>query len=837
MAIKCPKCQTENPETHQFCADCGTQLRPSREISASQTETIQTPIKELTTGSTFAGRYQIIEELGKGGMGKVYKVFDTKIKEKVALKLIKPEIASDRETIERFSNELRLARKIAQRNVCKMFDLGEAEGAHFITMEYVHGEDLKSMIQMTGSLNVGAVLSIGKQVCEGLAEAHALGVVHRDLKPQNIMIDKGGNAKIMDFGIARSMREKGITGGGMIIGTPEYMSPEQTEAKDVDQRSDIYSLGVILYEMATGRVPFEGETALSIAIKHKTEIPKDPRELNPNIPDDLKRLILRCLEKDKAKRYQSAAEIRSELDKIEKGIPTAEVVVPKPKSTTSKEITIKFSLKKLLIPGLATAALIIAAIIIFWRVIPQKVSSPAKSAKHSIAVLPFEDLSPTKDHEYLCDGIAETLINSLNNIKDLRIPARSSSFSFKGKNLSSRQIGQQLGVDNLLEASVQVIGDRLRITPKIINVHDGSQVWSNLYDRKMEDVFSIQDDIAQEIVKALKIKLLDEKTVPLVKSYTEDLQAYNLYLQGRYFWNKRTAEDLRKAIDYFNQAVASDPKYALAYVGLADCYVLLPAYGRFPVRVVLPKAKEAVSRAMEIDDTLAEAHTSLASIKEIEGVAEDAEKEYRRAIELSPNYPTAHLWYHVFLLVRGRLDEAEAEIRRAKELDPLSLIINCSLGVMFYIRKEYDQAIQQYLKTLELDQNFAEARLWMGKCNLQKGMLEEAIADIQAARKDRENNPYGLGELGIAYALARKKDEAIDAIKNLEELSKQGYSTNSDLALIHFGLGDRDRTFEYLERAYEEKEDGVLWLKVDPCWDGIRSDPRYISLIKRMNLE
>jgi serine/threonine protein kinase len=417
--MKCPKCHFDNPSDSKFCKECGTQLIPTDEISAP-TETLETAREELTTGSTFAGRYQIIEELGKGGMGKVYKALDKEIDGKVALKLIKPEVAADKNTIKRFQNELKFARKISHRNVCRMYDLNKEEGSYYITMEYVPGEDLKSTIRRVGPLGAGKTIFIAKQVCEGLEEAHRLDVVHRDLKPQNIMIDKEGNARIMDFGIARSVAGKGITGAGVMIGTPEYMSPEQAEVKEVDERSDIYSLGVILYEMVTGRVPFEGETPLGIAMKHKSEVPKNPKELNAQVPDDLSRVILMCLEKDKGKRYQSASALRSELEKIEKGIPTTERIVPKRKPMTSREITVKFNLKKLVLPAVAVIAVLVTAFLV-WRFIPKKKPVPAPKIENSVAVISFENQTGDRSYDYLQKAIPNLLITNLEQTGNLYV--------------------------------------------------------------------------------------------------------------------------------------------------------------------------------------------------------------------------------------------------------------------------------------------------------------------------------------------------------------------------------------------------------------------------------
>jgi serine/threonine-protein kinase len=547
-------------------------------------------------------------------------------------------------------------------------------------------------------------------------------------------------------------------------------------------------------------------------------------KFNPSIPDDLSGLILKCLEKDRAARYQTAAEVRSELEKIEKGIPTTEVVVPQPKSLTSKEITVTFSPKKLLVPGLVTAALVVAAAIIFWQVGARKEVAPARSAKHSIAVLPFEDLSPTRDHEYLCDGIAETLINSLSKIENLWVPARASSFSFKGKNLGLGEIGRELGVDNLLEASVQVIGDRLRITPKIISATDGTQVWSAQYDRQMEDVFAVQDEIAREIVKALKITLLGEKEAPLVKSYTGNTEAYQAYLRGRFDWNKRTEQGMRESIEYFEQAIELDPSFAPAYVGLADGYITLVEWRFLPEKDGFPKAKEAAMKALEIDDSLGEAHASLASVKYgYDWDWEGAEKEFKRAIELSPNYATAHQWYGEFLTLMGRFDEGLKEIQWAQELDPLSLVMNMMEGWVYFFSREYDKGIAQCKRALELDPGFRPAQVYLVSNYMGKGMYEEALRLAQET-----GDPFMLASI---YALTNRKDEARQLLAGM---LKQPHPSQTSIGLVYFGLGDKEEGWKWMDKAYEERSYFLTWLKVAPPYDLVRSDPRFQELLKKV---
>ena len=800
--MRCPKCLQDNPSDTRFCGNCAAPLGPTSletERSAGPTETIATIVTELRTGTAFAGRFQVIEELGKGGMGRVYKVYDEKTREKIALKLLKPEIAADKQAIERFGNELRFARKISHRNVCRMYDLGEEKGTHFITMEYVSGEDLKSMLQMMGQLSSGQIVSIGKQVCDGLAEAHSLGVVHRDLKPQNIMIDKSGNAKIMDFGIARSIREKGITGAGIMIGTPEYMSPEQTEAKDIDQRSDIYSLGIILYEMATGHVPFEGETALSIAIKHKTEIPKDPREFNPQIPEDLSRLILKCMEKEKERRYQGVDEILSALVKIESRTPTTGIAASKV-TETEKILEAK------------------------W--------------KKSIAVLPFSNLSPEKEQEYFCDGLSEEIINALSHIRELRVVARTSAFAFKGKEIDIREVGEKLNVDAVLEGSVRKAGERLRITAQLINVADGYHLWSERFDREMKDVFSIQDEVTLEIVDKLKIELLGKEREQVVKRYTENPEAHNLLLKGLYFWNKRTKESLKRSLECLHQALEIDPAYALAHAQLAFIFISLGWLGFARPHEAFPKAKAAAMKALEIDGSLSQAYAALAIISLLYDWDWTAsEKGFKKALSLNPGFDYAHFGYSVILASLRRHEESVNALKKAVELDPLSLRMNAELGFCFRLARRYDEAQEQLKKTIEMDPNFGLAHHYMGMLCNDKGMYKEAIPEFQKAIELSGGLSWAFGYLGYSYAMSGQKDEAQKILHTLEERSKEEYVRSTSLIVMYHALEDIDKSFECFERAMEERDPVLPLINVLPELDVFRPDPRFKAFLKKMNLD
>jgi pentatricopeptide repeat protein len=695
MSIKCPKCHSDNPDDTIYCGKCATPLKPSEDIPA-HTETLEAPREELTTGSTFAGRYQIIEELGKGGMGRVYKVLDKEVKAKIALKLIKSEIASDKKTIERFRNELKTARDISHKNICRMYDLNKEEGSYYITMEYVSGEDLKSFIRRSKQLAIGTAISIANQVCEGLTEAHRLGVVHRDLKPSNIMIDKDGNARIMDFGIARSLESKGITGAGVMIGTPEYMSPEQVEGKEIDQRTDIYSLGVILYEMVTGRVPFEGDTALTIAVKQKTEVPKDPRDFNTQIPKDLSDVILRCLEKDKDKRYQSAGEVRSELTNIEEGIPTTERVILERKPLTSREITVTFGLRKLFIPALVFIGIVIVGVII-WQLIPQKEAVLVPEGKPSLAVMYFKNNPGDPGLDHWRTMISDLFIADLTQSKYIEVVSGERLFKIlsdlnqlEAKSYSSdvmKQVAAQGGVNHILVGNYAKAEETIRINITLQEARTEKILASEGVEGKgKESIFSMVDELTKRIKTNFKLTPdeiagdIDEEVGQIT---TPSLEALKYYSEGRKFHNNG---ENRKSIQLMEKAVSIDPKFAMAYRSMAMSYNNL---------FLRAESMKFIRSALEFTDRLSDRERYL-----IEGdFYGRSQKTYNKSIEA---------------------------YTRLLELYPEDEIGNHNLGLNYYFIEEWDKAIEKYEVCRKNKFEFIPSYNQLASSYMAKGMYDKA---------------------------------------------------------------------------------------------------------------
>ncbi|NIO48884.1 MAG: protein kinase [Candidatus Aminicenantes bacterium] len=757
------------------------------EESYYKTQTLQTPISRLTRGTTIGGRYEVIEQLGKGGMGKVYRVLDNKVGEEVALKLLNPEIAADEKIIERFRNELKFARKISQRNVCRMYDLNEDEGTQFITMEYVPGEDLKSTIRRMGQLSVGKAISIAKQVCEGLSEAHEFGVVHRDLKPQNIMIDKKGNVRIMDFGIARSLEVKGITGTGMMIGTPEYMSPEQAQGKDIDLRSDIYSLGIILYEMVTGKVPFEGDTPLSIVLKHQAEKPRNPKEVNDQIPEDLSRVILNCMEKDKEKRYQLAEEVLSELKKIEKGIPTTEMILPKRKTEVDKIAEIK------------------------WE--------------NSIAVLPLADLSQKKDQEYFCDGMAEDIITKLTRIEELKVISRTSVMRYKKVDKDIKEIGKELGVRSILEGSIRKEKDHIRVSAELINVEDGFHLWADAYDRKLESVFEVQDDVSKAIADALKLKLSPETIESLKTGRPKNIDAYEYNLKGMHYINSKyiishREEDFKAAIKMFKKAIEIDPNYALAYGGLGWAYQhhYQITGKKKDIKLVLKNCEICY----ELNPTLVETNTAVA-------------------------------WSY---FLRGEYDKAFQSLKRALEINPNISTLNHVTGLFFRQLGLLYQAVEYFSRALEFDPFFLPSHSLRARCLIYTGELEKAAFYIEKASEIEPDNFWSLLDNSLLLVIKKEYNKAEKLLARAEKINPD-YSTiqfyrallfaargekNKALTLRKNGpvyalLGMKDDAIKYIDnkikKGTEHFQYSYLPLANNAFYESLRDNARFEGIVKK----
>jgi TolB-like protein/Tfp pilus assembly protein PilF len=548
-------------------------------------------------------------------------------------------------------------------------------------------------------------------------------------------------------------------------------------------------------------------------------------------------VILKCIEKDKAKRYQSAEELRSELMRIDEGIPAAEKAVPKRKPITSREITVTFGMKKLFIPALVVVVLVIAAVIIL-QLLPKKEAGPTPPYIPSIAVLPFTDLSPQQDQGYFCDGLADELINRLTKIESLKVPARTSAFSFKGKELGIQEIGKQLNVEMVLEGSLRKAGNKLRITVQLVKVSDGYPLWSEKYERDEADIFALQDEISLAIVDNLKVKLLGEEKAKIVKHHTKNLEAYNLYLKGRHLWHKRNEDGLKKAVNYLEQAVEKDPNFALAYAGLADAYNMLVTYHFLPPKEGYPRAEKAAIKALEIDNGLSEAYTALAWIRQwYKWDLKEAESTYKHAIQLNPRYVHAHTWYAWCLVAMGKYDEAIVEVKRAQDLDPLSLIINADLGDAYDEAGQYEKAIEQLKRTLELDDNFSRAYAYLGSVFLHKENYEEAITEFETAIRTSGGSPEYIAALSRAYAVAGKKEDALKLLKNLQKISESRFVSSADFALIYLSLGEVDKSLDLLEQAYIERSHLIIKLKTDSRFRSLRSNSRFKALLKKVSLE
>jgi serine/threonine protein kinase/tetratricopeptide (TPR) repeat protein len=811
VAIKCPKCHSENPETKQFCADCGTQLIPSsKDIHPEVTETLQTPVRELTTGSTFAGRYQIIEELGKG---RVYKVHDSELREKIALKLLKPEIGIDKEMIERFRNELKLARKISQRNVCRMHDLNREEGAYYITMEYVHGEDLKRLIRKVGQMSAGKTISIAKQVCEGLAEAHSLGIVHRDLKPQNIMVDEAGNAKIMDFGIARSLKAKGITGAGVMIGTPEYMSPEQVEGKEVDQRSDIYSLGVILYEMATGRVPFEGDTPFTIGVKHKSEIPRNPKELNAQMPEDLSRLILRCLEKDKEKRYQTTAQIVSDLAKIEQGLPTTERIVPERKPFTSREITDKFYLRKLALPALAVIVIAIIAVVA-WRLVPKKKVAPAAKIENSVAVIGFENLTGDKSLDDLRKAIPNLLITSLEQsgefyvatwerMRDILKQLGKGDVEIIGPD-AGFELCRQEGIKAIVLGTFTKAGNMFATDVKVLDV-DTKKLLKSASSRGegVDSIIKTQiDDLSRQISRGLGIAAEKAATqqLPIAEVTTSSVEAYNYYLRGTEELEKIYVDEARILLE---KAVELDPTFAIAYRNLAWVYNRL---GETKLR------NEAIQKAM----AYAQKATDKEKVFIKDGYAlyiEDDEEKcvslLKQMVEKYPKEKQAHALLGMRYWGTGNQDKAIEELNKTLELDPNYAAAVNMLALAIQSKGDLEKALELFKKYAALSPGDANPFDSIAGLYFQMGKIDDAIVNFREALRIKPDFYPSIQGLQYIAALREDYPEVRKLLDQLMAVVKSPGIVADGYWLKGFydaWLGSTDKALSELQKAAELAE-------------------------------
>lgn len=815
-------------------------------------------------------RYRIVSKIGAGGMGEVFLAEDTKLGRKVALKLLPGEVAANEDRMRRFEQEARLAATLNHPNIAHIYEIGESNGVNFIAMEHIDGQTLPEFLKESQP-GLSKIIGLLQQVAEAVAKAHAAGILHRDLKPDNIMVTVDGHAKVLDFGLAKlvvpavmdptgssSMAEtefdRGGTLPGTVMGTSGYMSPEQARGKtaEIDSRSDIFSFGCILFEALTGRRAFQGEDAIDTLIKVVGEPAPSLSSINPNLPDEVERIVRLCLAKDPEDRYQSIKDVAIELRDFRRGLtadgepgslisslPARQTNPPALRSETQGGSGIRgwSRWNKLALAAVITAAVIASGIWFFAG------RAPNASQVESLAVMPFVNEAGSADMDYLSDGITEGLINSLSRLPNLSVKARASVFRYKGMNAEPQQVGSELNVQAILTGRLVQRGEVIMLSLDLVDTNTGNQIWGEKYERKMSEIAMLEGEIARDVSGKLRGKLTSADEQRLSNPQTRNAEAYQLYQKGRFHWNKRTVPDITKSVEYFQAAIDHDPRYALAYAGLADAYVVLPAYLPAASHDAYPKARSAARRATELDESLAEAHAALAVVlHEYDWKFVESEKEFRRAIELNPNYATAHHWYAEYLLNMGRFDEALAEIKLAQTLDPLSLIINTAVGTFLTARGEYDLAVAQLKKAIEIDPNFARAHFRLANAYESQGLFEEAAAEYEKQAILAGRPPAEAVAESRALIESFKTSGANGYWRKLIETGEKRLALKSAdapppliLATYYAQIGDKDNAIAQLEKSYAQREPGILRLNLRTL-DPIRSDPRFQDLQKRIGL-
>ncbi len=791
---------------------------------------------------TMVSYYQILSKLGEGGMGVVYLAHDVKLGRDVALKFLPHGLQPDESERARFMQEAHAAAILNHPHICTVYDIQEHDGQQFIVMEYIEGKSLRALAPVK---DVQDAVTFAIQIGEALQEAHCHGVVHRDIKADNIMVNAKNQVKIMDFGLAKLKGSLKLTRTLSTLGTLAYMAPEQLRGEEADARSDIFSFGVVLFEMLAGRLPFGGDHEAAMMYSIVNEPPKPLQKYRPDVPPELEQTIGRALEKERGERYQHVDDMVSELRRVPmlgarvSHFPMPETGPAEPSSVSAPPGQEGFTPAKSETkhPSRLVWSALIGTLVILGF-LGYLVLVPGHKTIDSIAVLPFVNASGDPNTEYLSDGITETLINGLSRLSNLAVMSRSSVFHYKGKDTDPQAIGKELGVEAVLTGRVMQRGENLVISTELVDVSNNHHIWGDQYNRKFADILPVQEEIAREISRNLRLHLGSEEERRLSQRSTESTEAYQLYLKGRFHWNKRKADDLQKALEYFDQARIIDPSYALAYAGLASTYCLLPEYAAIPPREAVPKAEAAALKAAELDPTLAEPHAVLGLLKQtFRWDWEGAQSEYKRAIELNPNYPTSYHWYSECLKLQGKFDQGLIQIKRAQELDPLSPVISLNVAEMLDAMRQDDLALEQYRKTLELDPNLPGAHEDLGLLLARQGKVAEAISEFQTMRQIvGPDNLYGLGSLGIVLGEAGKKEEARDILRKLLAASKQGSSKSTQIAGVYAALDDKEKAIQWLERAYEEGDAVLCYLKIDPVWDGLRPDVRFTALLKKIGL-